>query len=267
MSAVVRHAARLRQRQQRVALGEQLGGATIFGAVPSRACTRSSRSRAASTVGDCSAIARWSSIFAQQLSTMSQPASSAAERTFGDRAVERLHVDIVGQEQPVEADAPANDLVDHLGSTAWPDGRHPAPRRQYARSCRMDDPMSARKGSRSTSRSSSLAATRRQFLVRVAGRTAMARHMLEAADDARARHAVEHCARPSAATCSGSLPSARSPITSSVSLRRTSKRWVVIYGDAHFRQFAAHCLGVGARGLDRGSGCDVVEQAKASPAG
>jgi hypothetical protein len=40
-----------------------------------------------------------SSIFAQQLSTTSHPAAMARSARLGDGAVERFHVDVVGQQQ------------------------------------------------------------------------------------------------------------------------------------------------------------------------
>ena len=97
-----------------------------------------------------------------------------------------------------------------------------------------------------------------QFLVRIAGCAAVSRHMLETADDACARHPVEHCA---AQRSDLQRIAAQRAIADYIVcfLAAHVERRVVIYRDAHFRQFAAHCLGVGARGLDRGSGCDVPQ--------
>ena len=99
------------------------------------------------------------------------------------------------------------------------------------------------------------------FLVAIHRRAAMARHMLETADHAAARHPVER----RAAQCRDRQGvGAQRPIADHVArFGAADVEWCVeIDRDAHFRKFARDGFGVQPRRFDRTRGGDVVEFGK-----
>ena len=122
---------------------------------------------------------------------MSQPAAITAAARSAESPVERLHAEIVGHEQAVEADPAADDRLDHdrrlagrpLGVPGGVDDMGGHPHRRVAKAderlevdlqrllAGLDD---------------------RQLDMAVAHRPAMARHMLDHADHAALAQPVEH---------------------------------------------------------------------------
>ena len=106
----------------------------------------------------------------------------------------------------------------------------------------------------------------RQLLVRIAGRTAMPRHMLEAPHDARTVHPVEHRA---AERRDLHRFAAQRPVADHiVGFGATDiEGRVKIDRYAHFRKLAAHGLGIDACGLDCGSGSNIPQPGKCLASG
>jgi hypothetical protein len=176
---------------------------------------------------------------------------------LGHRAGQRLHVEIVGQQQAVEADPLADDLLDHErrlggGMIGIPCGEDEMPghadRRVIERAERGNVPFQL------------LVARRhgRQRLVRIDAGAAMARHVLDRSGDARAGETIEHRApqRRDAQRLAAQRAIADNVVR--VRLAHVEQRRMGA-GDADFGQIEAQRLGIGARRLDRGGGSEVIE--------
>jgi hypothetical protein len=205
-----------------------------------------------------------SSILAQQLSAMSQPAAIARRRVRA-RAGQRLHVEIVGQQQAVEADAPADDLVDHEARLRGGIDRIPGGVADVRGHRHRGVGQRAERGD--IGFQFGLARrNRRQRLVAVGVGAAVAGHVLD--DPATpAAASPSRIARPSAATRSGSLPSARSPITSWAPGWRTSSsgRQSTVMPD--FGQIEAERLGIGRAASIALAGAMSYSRSNTSPGG
>ena len=174
---------------------------------------------------------------------------------FGDRPVERFHIDIVGQQQAIEADPAADHVVYDLVRQRG--GRFGIPRFEHdmrAHPQRM-------RGERAEGFNIYLElcvarGDERQFLMRVAGGAAMARHVLEAADHACAAHPVEHGAAQRRHLQGIAAQGAVADHIVGFGAAHI-ERGVIIDRDSHLGQLAPHRFGIRARGLDRRSGRDI----------
>ena len=90
------------------------------GAPAIRRSAASARSRAApSSSGEASATSRASARSPLQCSAMSTPAAKRGARALAERAAQRLHREIVGHQQAVEADRLAHDALDDDRARSW----------------------------------------------------------------------------------------------------------------------------------------------------